>query len=107
MSTPTNSTHESSPQFLDRAFSKVLEKMLVTFIKKHKDYGKGNILDTGELGIIFRVNDKLRRLQNLSAGDKKPENESINDTWLDIAVYAVIAILLRKGQFKELELEEK
>lgn len=107
MSSSITSTRLSSPQYLDQAFAQVLEEMLATFIKKHKDYGKDNILDTGELGIIFRVNDKLRRLQNLTTGDKKPENETINDTWLDIAVYAVIAILLRNNQFEELELEDK
>jgi hypothetical protein len=101
-----NSLGQKKPQYLDEAFFQVLEKMLATFIKKHKDYGKGNILDTGELGILFRINDKLRRLQNLTAKGKDPENESINETWLDIAVYAVIAILLRDGQFQKLKLKE-
>ncbi len=95
------------PKFLESAFSTVTTKMLETFIKKNRDYGKGNILDTGELGIIFRINDKIRRLQNLQQNNKEPENESINDTWLDIAVYAVIAILLRKGWFEKLELKDK
>ncbi len=95
------------PKFLDQAFEKILETMFKTFIKKHKDYGKDNILDTGELGIIFRINDKIRRLQNLNCKDQEPQNESINENWVDIAVYAVIAILLRKGQFKKLELDPK
>ncbi len=97
----------SDSKYLDQAFEDALEEMLKTFIKKHKDYGKDNILDTGELGIIFRVNDKVKRLQHLLTQQKQPENESINETWLDIAVYAVIAILLRKSQFKELELDPK
>lgn len=97
-------TKPASPKFLDDAFSAVCTKLVAMFIKKHKDYGKGNILDNGELGIVFRINDKLRRLQNLSANGKAPENESIEETWIDIAVYAVIAILLRKGQFEKLDL---
>jgi hypothetical protein len=97
----------SQPKFLEDAFSAITCKMLKTFIKKNKDYGKGNILDTGELGIIFRINDKIRRLQNLTQNEKDPENETINDTWLDIAVYAVIAIMYRKGWFQELELKDK
>ncbi len=96
----------TKPQFLEDAFSAITCKMLKTFIKKNKDYGKGNILDTGELGIIFRVNDKIRRLQNLKQNENEPENESINETWLDIAVYAVIAIMYRKGWFQDLELKE-
>ncbi len=91
-------------QYLDDAFAEINEELLKTFISKHKDYGKGNILDTGELGIVFRINDKLRRLQNLQESGKEPDNESIRDTWIDIGVYAVIALLLRSGKFKDLNL---
>lgn len=100
-------TQPTTPQFLEDAFFAITQKMLFTFIKKNKDYGKDNILDTGELGIIFRVNDKIRRLQNLEQTQKNPENESVDDAWLDIAVYAVIAIMFRKGWFQKLELKEK
>lgn len=95
------------PQYLDQAFKEELDKMLITFIQKHKDYGKGNILDTGELGIIFRVNDKVNRLKNLLSKDQDPANESINDTWMDIAVYGIIALLLRNGKFDKLNLDPK
>jgi hypothetical protein len=97
----------TSQQYLDEAFQQVCEEMLKTFIQKHKDYGKGNILDNGELGILFRSNDKLRRLQNLLTAGKKPENESFDDNWMDIAVYAVIALLLRSGKFEKLSLNPK
>lgn len=85
------------PQFLDEAFSHISSQLLTVFIRKHKDYGKDNILDSGELGIIFRINDKINRLKNLEQNKKDPENESIEDTWIDIAVYAIIAILYRRG----------
>lgn len=94
-------------QYLDQAFEARLQEMLATFIKKHKDYGKGNILDTGELGVLFRINDKVNRLKNLMNTNCEPKNESINDTWLDIAVYAVIALILRSGEFKKLKLDPK
>ncbi len=80
--------------------------MLSMFIKKHKDYGKGNILDTGELGIAFRMSDKLNRLKYLLANNKKPQNETIEETWIDIGVYAVIAVLYLRNWFKRLELKE-
>ena len=95
---------QKQQKFLDDAFAEELEKMLVTFIKKNKDYGKGNILDNGELGIIFRINDKVRRIQNLLMKGDCPENESLEDNWQDIAVYGVIALLLRDGRFEKLEL---
>lgn len=97
----------TSKQYLDDAFQEVCEEMLKTFIQKHKDYGKDNILDTGELGILFRSNDKLRRLQNLLTSGKNPKNESLDDNWMDIGVYAVIALLVRSGKFKKLSLNPK
>lgn len=97
----------NSPQYLDEAFDQVLQQMLKTFIRKNLDYGKDNILDTGELGIMFRVNDKVKRLQHLSQTQRAPANESIEETWLDIAVYAAIAVILRRGEFERLELNPK
>ena len=72
-------------------------------MKKHKDYGKGNILEIEELGIAFRVAEKVSRLKNLLLKNENPTNESIEDSWTDIAVYAVIAKLYRKGLFQKLE----
>lgn len=95
------------PKYLDQAFEKVSQEMLEMFIKKHKDYGKGNILDTGELGIAFRISDKLNRLKHLLVNKIKPENESIEETWIDIGVYAVIAVLYKRSWFKKLELKEQ
>lgn len=94
------------PQFLDEAFERICEEMLSVFIKKHKDYGKGNILDTGDLGIAFRVNDKLNRLKNLLTSKKQPINESMEESWRDIAVYSVIAVMYLRGWFQKLHLKE-
>ncbi|MBT4124166.1 MAG: DUF1599 domain-containing protein [Candidatus Pacebacteria bacterium] len=98
---------QTSNQYLDEAFQEICEEMVRVFIAKNKDYGKDNILDTGELGILFRSNDKLRRLQNLLTAGNNPKNESLDDSWMDIAVYAVIALLVRSGKFKKLSLNPK
>lgn len=95
------------PKYLDEAFEKVCDEMLHTFVKKYKDYGKGNILDTGELGIAFRISDKLNRLKHLLANKQTPQNETIEETWIDIAVYGVIAVLYLRSWFKKLELSPK
>ena len=100
-------TKKQAPKYLDQAFAEICEEMIATFIKKHKDYGKGNILDTGELGIVYRESDKLNRLKHLLTNSKNPSNEPINDSWQDIAVYAVIAILVRKGLFQKLNIDPK
>lgn len=77
------------------------------FIQKHKDYGKGNILSLEELGIAFRETEKVERLKNLLMKSQDPANESIDDTWTDVAVYAVIALMFRRGWFQKLELSAK
>ena len=94
------------PQYLDEAFELICKEMLATFIKKHKDYGKGNILSIKELGIAFRTAEKVERLKHLlMSSDQTPENESIDDSWLDIAVYGVIAKMYRKKWFQDLEMK--
>lgn len=96
-----------NPKYLDEAFEEVCKELEQMFIKKHKDYGKGNILDTAELGIAFRISDKLNRLKHLLINKKNPEFESVEETWKDIGVYAIIAILLKRSWFKKLELKEE
>lgn len=98
---------KTRPTSLEEAFEMITHEMLAVFVKKHKDYGKGNILDTGELGIVFRESDKLNRLKNILSTGKKPKNEGIDDSWMDIGVYAVIALMYRKKWFQKLMLKNK
>lgn len=94
------------PATLDAAFQTVCQDLLEVFIKKHRDYGKGNILSIKELGMAFREAEKAERLKNLLLDPGKvPANETINDTWEDIGVYAIIALMYRRGWFQDLELK--
>lgn len=95
------------PKHLDDAFEQINAELLRMFIKKHRDYGKGNILAVKELGIALRITEKVERLKNLLISQKEPDNESVEETWIDIAVYAVVAILYRRGWFEALDLSEK
>jgi hypothetical protein len=97
--------HNSSPQTLDQAYQVVLDDLLQMFLKKHKDYGKGNILANGEIGIAMRVAEKVERLKHLLMTNDQPANESLEETWIDIAVYGVLAVLLRRGQFEALDVD--
>lgn len=67
-------------------------------IKKQQDYGKNNLLEFGEYGILVRTNDKMSRLKNLRNA-AIVNNESIDDTWKDIAGYSVLALLMRNNKF--------
>jgi hypothetical protein len=88
-------TEEQSRTFI----AHVLD-MVQLFDKKQHDYGPGNIADFGEFGVLVRVNDKFNRLRNLITKKRDAANESIDDTWMDISVYAVIALLLRHNEWK-------
>jgi len=103
--TPSTKTVATSSkiQFLDEAFADINDELLLMFLKKHKDYGKGNILANKELGISMRISEKVERLKHLLMTNQDPENESIEETWVDIAVYAVIGVLFRRGHFQNLE----
>ena len=77
------------------------------FCKKQKDYGPSNIsvgtnLDTEEdvkialTGLWFRMNDKMQRFKQIVLNDQDPENESLMDTFMDLANYAIIAQLVKE-----------
>ena len=72
---------------------------------KQHDYGKDNILGFGERGLVVRLWDKINRLKNLVWNNTRPKNESVEDTLNDIAGYAIIGLMLRKGWF-ELPMKE-
>jgi hypothetical protein len=65
--------------------------------KKRTDYGTENIKKFGSHGVLIRVSDKVERLINLQ--DKEPNFESLEDTWKDIAGYAILGLIeLREGR---------
>ena len=97
----------SDPKTLDKAFEQVNQELLEMFLKKHRDYGKGNILANKELGIAMRVSEKVERLKHLLMSGNTPSNETIEETWIDIGVYSVLAVLLRREQFQTLEVNPK
>jgi len=66
-------------------------------LKKHKDYGPKNISGSpgGALnGLRVRIHDKLARINHLYDSGATPENESLRDSFIDMANYAIIALLV-------------
>jgi hypothetical protein len=84
---------------MGRAALVIALENVATLDRKQRDYGSRNISEFGEIGILMRVWDKICRLKNLM-GKENPKNESIDDSWLDMANYAIIAILVRRGIWK-------
>jgi hypothetical protein len=66
-------------------------------LSKHKDYGPTNISQSpgGPLnGLRVRMWDKFARINHLIDSGATPENESLKDSFLDMANYAIIAMLV-------------
>jgi len=79
-------------------------------ISKQHDYGHDNILGFGDKGIVVRLWDKISRLKNLiyNVDGSSPKHESIQDTFIDVAGYAIIGLMLQKDTFQlPLQLGEK
>lgn len=94
-----------------QAFRETLGQMYRTHLDKNADYSPANILGTGEVGLATRLWDKTARFMNLMgfkidvsepaqySSPKEPKHESIDDTLIDLAVYAIIGRLLRAGKW--------
>jgi hypothetical protein len=70
-----------------------------TLVSKQKMYGPKNVERFGLRGIVIRLNDKIERLKNLQRHQGPVIFEPIQDTWLDIVGYSVIAIMWIHGWF--------
>jgi hypothetical protein len=73
-------------------------------ISKHKDYGPKNISDSpgGPInGLRVRMHDKLARINNLVDSNKNPEHESLEDSFKDMANYAIIGLLVLRGKWDQ------
>lgn len=80
----------------------VYAKLYEILVKKQKDYGPDNIRKSpgGPLnGLTVRLYDKMARLNNLLQTGALPENESLRDTFIDIANYGVIGVMILDDTF--------
>ena len=64
-----------------------------TFEAKNLDYGD-SYKTYGSIGVLIRLQDKFRRVQQLSRQDAVVKEESLVDTLLDIYNYCLMAVLL-------------
>jgi hypothetical protein len=83
---------------VDKTFFELQELLL----SKHRDYGPKNISESpgGPLnGLRVRMHDKLARLNNLVDSGADPQHESLEDTFKDMANYAVIGLLILREQW--------
>lgn len=73
---------------------------LFLFSRKQHDYSSLNIALGGARGVFYRALDKMMRLWSHNVLGKEVLNEGINDTWSDLAVYSLIALMVRHGEWQ-------
>jgi hypothetical protein len=85
-------------------FATITEEMLALTTKKSNDYASDddpfrNFRAFGELGILVRMSDKFARLRTAlyDRKDMAVSDETVEDTVLDLATYAVLLLAYRRG----------
>jgi hypothetical protein len=87
---------------LDNELTKVTIELGDLLLSKHRDYGPKNITDApgGAInGLRVRMHDKLARINNLVDSGADPEHESLEDSFKDMANYAIIGLLVLRGKW--------
>jgi Nucleotide modification associated domain 1 len=82
----------------------IMDEIGNLLITKQMDYGPGNVNNAfgGPInGLMVRIGDKFERLKNLFKHNTTPRYESIEDSFKDMANYAVIAIMIQRGTWPE------
>ena len=75
-------------------------------LSKQEDYGPLNIARApgGPLnGLRVRIFDKISRINNLIDENQDPKHESLRDSFLDLANYGIIALMVLDGTWPKLE----
>ena len=111
-STPIEIFEHEYPE-LSKEFQNIQKEMYEMFARKHMDYGLNNIALGGDLtnkedkkfsltGLCIRLTDKISRLKNLLINGKSfVEGEGIQDTFIDIANYGIIGLLVGRNKWKK------
>lgn len=99
---------------LSEAFHAILKEMGELHDKKQADYGRpAEGRDPGDpfanirtatlfglkpwVGASIRMNDKMGRIQAAARGQNL-ENESVEDSFMDMAIYSIIALILHREE---------
>jgi len=92
-------------------FKRIIFTQYELFCMKQDNYGPDNIaagtkLATDEdvklslTGLFFRINDKVQRIKNLIVlGKKDNVGEAVDDTFMDLSVYGIIAQIVKNGKW--------
>ena len=88
---------QSEPKSKDTnpLFNTLLDQIKDTHEKKNHDYGNSFAKSMDEFGMpaaAIRLSDKLNRFKSLIKSEAQIKDESIEDTLLDMAAYAIMTV---------------
>ena len=90
------------PTDFEIAIWQEVEDLVNLLISKHKDYGPKNISDApgGALnGLRVRMHNLYEYMEDTDGF--QPQHESIEDSFKDMANYAIIGLLVLKGKWDQ------
>jgi hypothetical protein len=110
----TIQTFEKEYPELSIEFKSIQNEMYEMFAAKHMDYGLNNIALGGDIlnnkddkkfsltGLCIRLTDKISRLKNLLINGRSfVKGEGMEDTFIDIANYGIIGLLVGRNKWKK------
>jgi len=112
-SSPVEIFEHEYPELADE-FIQIQKEMYEMFARKHMDYGLNNIALGGDVlnnkddkkfsltGLCIRLTDKISRLKNLLINGRSfVQGEGMEDTFIDIANYGIIGLLVGRDKWKK------
>ena len=99
---------------LSKEFKKIQKEQYELFARKMMDYGLNNVTLGGDIvnnnddkkfsltGLTIRLTDKINRLRNLVVSGKQyVKDEGMEDTFIDIANYGIIGMIVGRNKWKK------
>ena len=84
-------------------FKDIAKGMIETYVRKNHDYGNSFDKSLDKFGLVasvVRIGDKMNRIESLVQKKAMVQDESIRDTLLDMANYAIMTIMWMDNQDK-------
>ena len=80
-----------------RTVETIAADLAALLVAKQHDYGPGNI-NNAHLspmnGLLVRMGDKYERIKHLTASNATAKNEPLRDSFIDLANYCIIALMV-------------
>lgn len=84
------------------AVANVFDEAEDLLIGRHRDYGPGNVANGFPdplSALVTRMGDKFERIKNLLTTDGPTYGERLRDSWIDVANYGLIGVMVIDGNW--------